>query len=164
MKSKITFVLLLTCVPSIVWACSCAPKQPISVSLARSDAVVYGRCITFSVKSEHERVARFEILKTFKGDAEVKVLDVTTGESGASCGFDFVAGRYYVVYMRILDGVARTSICSRTMWASGPGSIQDEEFVALSMMHDLPQARWAEFDPKPDPDDPFLRRLNKERE
>ena len=162
MKTLSCLLLFAAVCSSIVQACSCAATPPISAALASSDVVVFGKCTAFLLVSDHERVARVEVSHTFKGAALPNIIEVSTSESSASCGFDFVPGRHYIIYGRIVDGVIRTSICTRTTSIRPVNPIEDEEFIALSLMQGLPPERWREFDLKESPGDPFVKQKPEE--
>jgi len=143
---------------SIGAACSCIPAPPVSVALAKSDFVLYGRCISFSMASEMTRTARFEIVRLFKGKIEATAVNILTSMSGGSCGFNFVAGDYYLVYGYAEGDGLRTSICTRTKELYRAQADEDNEYVALGMMIGVPQEKWKDFDTVSDSQDPFIRR------
>jgi hypothetical protein len=137
------------------FACSCLPPPPISEALRSSDFVVHVRCLSFAVVSEHTRVGQFQIIKTFKGESLGLSCSIETGISGASCGYDFIAGNEYLVYGRISEGVLHTSICTRTKWLFLPKNVE-LEYPALEKMAAAPPEKWREFDlPETDPRDLF---------
>jgi hypothetical protein len=61
------------------------------------------------------RIIRFDVGESFKG-APLGELDVTTGSGGGDCGYNFVAGRTYIVYAHrnAATGQLGAGICSRT--------------------------------------------------
>jgi hypothetical protein len=136
-------------------ACSCLSPPPISQSLESSDYVIYGRCISFVIHDDSTRLARFEVVRVFKGEKIKEVCEVRTGIDGASCGFNFIAGHSYIVYGHATAGKLMTNICTRTK-SGGPERISDDsEYQALDLMTRHPRSKWKEFDPKEDKTDPF---------
>ena len=63
----------------------------------------------------HHRRVKFEVEETFRGQQRTSV-EVTTGQGGGDCGFDFRTGEHYLVYANHLPqtGQLYTGICSRT--------------------------------------------------
>lgn len=147
-------ILLMAATP-LAEACSCISAPAISVALAQSDFVIHGRCVSFSIKSATLRVARFEVMRLFKGKIRKRIVEISTGINSASCGFSFVAGNYYLVYGNADDGLFGTSICTRTKELYH--AEDDAEYVALGLMIDSPSEKWKDFDLPQDPQDPFMR-------
>jgi hypothetical protein len=143
-------------------ACSCVARPPVSVALAKSDFVIHGRCISFAIHSEDTRTARFEVTRSFKGLPEKKIIDVATSINGASCGYGFVAGDYYLVYGYADNGSLSTSICTRTKELHLSHVEDDAEYVALGMMIGAPAESWTGFDPSQGARDPFIKPNPKE--
>jgi len=93
-------------------ACSCIPPPPPSEEFENSDAVFMATVTSFKRADENRRVAKFTLLKLWKGG---KVGEIFTGLNCASCGFDFVVGKTYVIYADMsTNGELRTNICTRT--------------------------------------------------
>lgn len=151
---RITFLALFAFAASLrAIACSCAPPPPVSVALAGSDFVIFGRCISFSVASERHRLAKIEIIRRFKGNTDANVIEIHTGISESLCGFDFIAGEHYLIYGGITEGIWRTGLCTRNRGLAESWASNDREYIALDMMMSLPSERWKEFDG--DASDPF---------
>lgn len=148
----LAFLLFLLASQSL-FACSCAPSPPVSEALAGSDFVIYGRCVSFAIVSDRDRVAKIEVARKFKGDGKAKIVKIHAGISESSCGFDFMVGEHYLIYGSITKGVWRTGLCTRTRNLPKSWIVDDGEYSALDMMIGLPREKWKDLDG--DPTDPF---------
>ena len=97
-------------------ACSCVPPPPPQEALAKSEAVFAGRAVAVGglppggFNSDDPRVIAFKVSAVWKGPS-YETMFITTPLSGASCGFDFIEGKSYIVYA--WNGVD-VLLCSRT--------------------------------------------------
>ena len=93
----------------------CAPPSP-QEALAKSEAVFAGKVVAVSglppsgYNSTDPRVVAFKVSAVWKGPS-YETMFITTPLSGASCGFDFIEGKSYIVYA--WNGVD-VLLCSRT--------------------------------------------------
>jgi hypothetical protein len=108
-------------------ACTCLPSGPACGDYWKSAAVFLARVEAVTPPASKgiarlSRRAQLTVLEAFSG-VSPGVVEVTTAGSGASCGFNFVAGRQYVVYaQRVGDsGQLTVSSCSRTREVSQAG-------------------------------------------
>lgn len=155
MKFKILLLsIALAC--QTAYACSCAEAPPVSKALAAADFVVYGRCQSFSLISESYRIAKIQVKAVFKGEnKESETIEIETAADGASCGFGFIAGDYYLIY-GYKDGTKlRTNICTRTkLLPQGIYLKTDQEYMALELMKNSAPEKWHTYDPL-ETGDPF---------
>jgi hypothetical protein len=112
-------LLPLWTVPS--WACSCAAVS--KQDLARTADVVFTGEVDHVERAPRGIVASLTIDAVYKGGHR-GTADVSTEADGASCGFDFHAGRRYTVFAYRDSGRLHTSICSGTT----QGDIVPERF------------------------------------
>ena len=145
--------LNLTMIPHTVYSCSCADLPAPEQALNEADEVFVGATEHFKVIGESAqwvgrdgrtyqaypegREATFRISRMWKGPRDVQ-RKIITGAGGGDCGFDFVVGKVYLVYVH--DG--KTHICTRTrhislaqedLAALGPGlAIEENVFAASS--------------------------------
>lgn len=119
---KIKFLLCATVLAvgvlsdaSFLEACTCLPPPPPSEAVAKADAVFLGKILTFEeIAGQYQRLARFEIIKVWKGRPE-RVDSVMTALNSAACGYDFQTGETYLVYAyKAESGDLHTNICTRT--------------------------------------------------
>src|SRR5689334_15407055 len=67
-------------------------------------------------KNGHFLEVRFKVLRSWKNIDSNTVTVITSYPSPGGCGYAFLSGRSYLVYIdRVDEGKLRTSICSRTM-------------------------------------------------
>lgn len=114
--------------------CSCyslvpgnaTPRETVNFELKRSPAVFSGEVVKIAVRSSGMFEGYLEV--TFKVDSSWKnvnsetvtvvtapVVKSTTPPFIRSCGYEFVVGSSYLVYVQWADGTTRlTGICSRT--------------------------------------------------
>ena len=107
-------VLVFVTTPSRAYACSCAPLEHPTESLAKSDSVFAGRVVSIteseSDNTDYPVLVEFDVSLVWKGpDCQTTVLRTSLGAS--TCGYRFVSGLEYLVYSP--DG-SRVSSCSRT--------------------------------------------------
>ena len=108
--------------PSAAFACSCMPQT--KPQLADNASVIFTGTVTSvgavygwpawacGPRSTAERATfGFDVETVFKGESSRSVT-VTTAMSGASCGFEFVAGKRYTVFARSIDGRLETNLCN----------------------------------------------------
>ena len=97
-------------------ACSCVPPPSPQEALAKSEAVFAGKVVAVSglppggYNSIDPRIIAFKVNAVWKGPS-YETMFITTPLSGASCGFDFIEGKSYIVYT--WNGVD-VLLCSRT--------------------------------------------------
>lgn len=99
-------------------ACTCMPSGPPCEAAWQTDAIFRARVVSVTRgpaqgNTPGARIVRMQIVEAFTG-VQGERLDVTTASDGAMCGYDFEAGRDYVVYARSSVSGFTTSICSRT--------------------------------------------------
>ena len=109
----------LLAVPGQVHACSCAPLEPLTESLAKSTSVFAGRVVSIAESQRDDReypvVVGFDVGSVWKGP-EHQTMFLRTSWSVSTCGYRFVSGLEYLVYSP--DG-SRVSSCSRTRLLAG---------------------------------------------
>ncbi|MFQ5639821.1 MAG: hypothetical protein ACE5IR_17720, partial [bacterium] len=92
----------------------CIPPPPPSEAFENADAVLMGRVTSFQREGKFSRVAKLTLLKLWKGERAIAD-EIFTGLNSASCGFDFVVGKTYVIYAsKDEEGKLHTNICTRT--------------------------------------------------
>jgi hypothetical protein len=113
--------LALVLQPDEAAACSCLPP-PEPVPAAQSvDCVFHGKLVSVvdAPKPDqyglHNKIHTFEVVRTFKGQLDLKV-NVTTADNEAACGRDFgVEGTEWLIYAKHDDvGQLYDNLCSRT--------------------------------------------------
>jgi hypothetical protein len=112
-----SLIMLLLLVPG-AFACSCLQPAPPLKALAESDAVFSGTVVSLSepmlpTSSADLMSVEFDVAQVWKGDISQKE-EIHTALSSASCGFNFEAGRDYIVYANEYGGRLQASLCSRT--------------------------------------------------
>ena len=115
MGPVVTLIVLgLVAAPGQIHACSCAPLEPPSESLAKSTSVFAGRVVSISESQGDDReypvVVEFDVNSVWKG-ADHRTMFLRTSPGVSTCGYRFVSGLEYLVYSP--DGF-RVSSCSRT--------------------------------------------------
>jgi hypothetical protein len=96
-------------------ACSCAEMTP-AASFADADLVFVGvvtkvdKPLVLSNSGAPVSVT-LSVSQVYKGAVTERV-KVTTASDGAACGYDFVAGRSYVVLAANHEGAVTTGLCS----------------------------------------------------
>lgn len=102
-------------------ACSCLPRQP-EAYFESANVVFAGRVVDviepgrrlgrYNPNVTNRRV-RFEVSEVWKGNKARQIV-LTTSESSASCGFNFIEGENYLVYAARSEGRLTTNLCSGT--------------------------------------------------
>ncbi|OKL36865.1 hypothetical protein [Domibacillus mangrovi] len=129
MKRRFGFVALyifvfstaMTFFPSYGEACSCAKPPDVKEEFSLSKAVFRGKVTEIdekkSVSGFPTKSVRFEVNETWKGVSQSQV-NVTTGNGGGDCGYEFRKGQEYLVYANDSDMYGSSEqtviICSRT--------------------------------------------------
>jgi len=101
-------------------ACSCVPQTG-AQQAARAD-VVFGGTVTvieppitgLTFSSADPMSIRFSVDAVYKGDA-TRTYWVSSARSGASCGFEFLVGKRYMVFARLSGDRVETDLCSGTL-------------------------------------------------
>jgi hypothetical protein len=101
-------------------ACSCVPQTG-AQQAARAD-VVFGGTVTvieppitgLTFSSMDAMSIRFSVDAVYKGDA-TRTYWVSSARSGASCGFEFLVGKRYMVFARVSGDRVETDLCSGTL-------------------------------------------------
>lgn len=122
-RAILVAILLATALsaPSSVRACSCAAPATAEEALERASAAFSGEVtrvrqplldrLGLTDTGEHE--VRFRVIRAWKGVNTSEVV-VRTRLTGEACGYPFVPGGAYLVFVReILPGV-ETGICTGT--------------------------------------------------
>ena len=116
-------IALLTAGAERPSACSCMGPIVTCESAWKTDAIFVGKVLNVGPVTEvvHERfprrqkLVRLDVRESFKG-LPLGEVEITTGSSDADCGYNFVAGRTYLVfaYRHPTTGQLGAGICSRT--------------------------------------------------
>ena len=117
-------LLSLSASVEVASACSCMSSGPPCQAVWRADAVFAGSVVSVDTivdDSSKERPqwtmrrVRVKVTEAFRNVSAAEV-DLFTGTGGGDCGYDFVAGRDYLIYAygRPTDGRLYANICSRT--------------------------------------------------
>ena len=110
-------IALLYCAAFLVavrsHACDCAPPPNAPEALAAASAVFRGMVVDVSAAVDFRIRVTFEVESVWKGPRE-EVLNISTAEHEALCGFHFEAGREYLVFAFGEAQELFTNICSRT--------------------------------------------------
>ncbi len=154
MKSLLKFLMIAVLFAgSLSWAtpasaCSCVQSPGVTQELERSDAVFSGKVIEIDEKprllTSSTRSIVFQVAQVWKGDGHSQV-EISTGQGGGDCGFEFNMGQEYLVYA-VKSNMYGTNelitiICDRTAVLSqaqgdvavlGEGQAPSEEVDLLS--------------------------------
>ncbi len=136
-RNVLAFIFLAAALvgePSAARACSCAAPVSPEAALERASAAFSGQVtkiirplldrLGLTDSGEHE--VKFRVIRTWKGVVGPEVV-VRTRLTGEACGYPFVIGRAYLVFVReILPGI-ETGICTGTRDLADA----DEEVQAL---------------------------------
>jgi hypothetical protein len=104
------------------YACSCiAPdpnkstEQQVAEGYQKSDAVLKAKVLSVSTdRKTFKKNVKLLLIKSWKGKF-AKTVIITTNLSSAACGFDFEAGKKYIIYAyRDSNKKLSTNLCSRT--------------------------------------------------
>jgi hypothetical protein len=115
------FVLALSFREGDALACSCGLASPPCEAAWRADAVIAGVVRSVEVIEHVElgpphqsRLVKFEVEQSFI-NGRPGIVELTTGRDSGDCGYEFVAGKRYLVYASKQGaGGLSTSSCSRT--------------------------------------------------
>ena len=107
-------------------ACDCAGTGPPCIAFPKTPVLFAGRVTQVSELSIPDKtgkndfvyryqLVRFDVEENFRGQPRTSI-EVTTGEGGGDCGFQFRTGERYLIYAGELPETGRlhTSICTRT--------------------------------------------------
>lgn len=128
----VAVLLLLTGLVEQTFACTCLPPESPARELERSTAVFAGEVTSVEApsgpitSSADPVVVTFEVHTVWKGPTR-DALAITTARSSASCGYEFVDGREYLVYASGEEDDLQVSLCSRTK----PLTLAGTDLVAL---------------------------------
>jgi len=111
----LSFATLLVASPSR--ACDCAPPPAAPEALAAAAAVFRGTVVGIGRAVDSKILVVFEVEAVWKGPQE-EVLEVSTAENEALCGFGFEMGREYLVFAFGEAPDLLTNICTRTALSS----------------------------------------------
>src|SRR5690606_29734924 len=99
------------------YGCSCIPPGAPQEEMDRSAAVFAGTVADVqqapAVESGPGYQITFMVSEVWKGPVEPQIV-VATAQDSAACGYQFEAGREYIVYAYDSDGGLVTGLCSRT--------------------------------------------------
>jgi hypothetical protein len=124
----------LVALPSLAQACSCAAPATAQEALERASAAFSGQ-VTQLRKPFLDRLGltdtgghevTFRVIRAWKGVAGSEVV-VQTRLTGEACGYPFVRGTAYLVFVREIPPGIETGICTGTRDLAGA----DEEVRAL---------------------------------
>jgi hypothetical protein len=106
--------------PSETLACSCVGGVPLCETFWKTPVVFSGEVLEIKripneLGSEYlpNRLVTFRVDEAWRGGVS-GVIEVHTGSGGGDCGFDFQAGRRYLVFAHQWKGKLSTGICSPT--------------------------------------------------
>lgn len=105
------------------YACSCVPARPPLESRDEAQTVFSGTVSAVQGEAGGLLVT-FDVDRIWKGP-EGSSLTLTTSESSASCGYEFVQGESYLVYGMAQDGRLTTNLCTRTVLLANAGEDLD---------------------------------------
>lgn len=94
----------------------CVPSGPPCEAAWRTDAIFLAQVVSIATKpgpTYSPRTVSMRILEAFRG-IEGESVEVTTGAGAGDCGYDFEAGRDYLVYAYRNGHRLATGICNRT--------------------------------------------------
>jgi hypothetical protein len=117
-------VAILPWLLSVAEGCTCARGLTVCDEYARATAVFVGVVsdisrprLSLDESNRGEaflgKVVRFSVEQVYKG-LESSEVSVQTGNGGGDCGYQFEAGKRYLVYCGSANGKLGTNICSRT--------------------------------------------------
>lgn len=107
------------------YACSCMmPGTPLEARDAAQ--TVFSGTVSALGRGPNGLIVTFDVDQVWKGP-EGAQLSLTTADSSASCGYEFVQGEQYLVYGFAQDGQLSTGLCTRTAPLANAG----EDLAAL---------------------------------
>lgn len=118
----ITSFLFLTFYAEKTYACSCLAPDPnkslqeqVGEAYKNSSAVFSAKVLSVSETSQGEnKKVKLRLTKTWKGKLS-KSITITTAMDSAMCGYNFEAGKTYLIYAYGKNSKSlSTNICSRT--------------------------------------------------
>ena len=92
--------------------------------MLESGAIFEGRSVGYRRTDDFYLEYQFQVSRIWKGEVS-ETLTVRTFPPGGLCGYEFEAGKAYLVFAGRYDGVLSTSICTRTQ-EIGRGSDEDD--------------------------------------
>lgn len=110
MKNILLTIAVVVFSTTDVLACSCVSKKisfgkKVKIEFQRSDLVFTGKVIDIidnetgeTTFSGYPIIYIFEVVQTFKGKGETKIIEVVSARASASCGYKFNVGETYLVY------------------------------------------------------------------
>jgi hypothetical protein len=139
---KLTVLLsAFVCLPARTDGCTCGQNPPPCLAFQTTPVVFVGLVKSISEekvdiirfgKKETIRVgltAHFVVEEALKG-ISVSEVDVATGGGGGDCGYNFEAGKRYLVYAHRSEGEALSSAASRTVFGGGSKSTKQNTLAA----------------------------------
>ena len=114
--------------PERAYGCTCLWPPPPAEALEEEDAVFAGLATAVTkvegmpgTWAERSLKTRFHVLHVWKGPDD-ETIEVISGESEVSCGYEFTEGKAYIVYASYNDYAEglTTGLCTRTnplFWA-----------------------------------------------
>jgi hypothetical protein len=114
---KFAFIILAALVffaaADDTFACSCIPPGAVKEEIKTTDSVFSGK-VTGVSKFRGGWKVKFRVEKTWKGGA-AKTITLVTAQDSAMCGYNFKAGKKYLIYAKRDDkNKLSVSLCSRT--------------------------------------------------
>jgi len=91
-------------------ACGCSEtneslSKKVEKAFSESDLIIRGKVIDLKIvntgkhkSSTDPIIYKFEITKVHKGNPKIQIIEITSAESEASCGYKFEFGKSYLVY------------------------------------------------------------------
>jgi hypothetical protein len=123
-------------------ACSCAQPAPgmslkdqVRNSREGSTAVFMAEVISVSEAAMGEftdRQVKVKITQTYKGNITGEIV-IFTGHDSAMCGYEFAAGKSYLIYANGENGKLSVNNCSRT--AQAPSAKKDIKILKKFRAH-----------------------------
>lgn len=112
--------------PSSARACSCAAPATAEQALEQASAVFSGQVTQFrrslldrlGLTDTGEYEVRFRVIRVWKGVTTPEVV-VRTRLTGEACGYPFVSGGSYLVFVREIPPGIETGICTGTRDLAG---------------------------------------------
>lgn len=139
MKKLSLIAVLLTLTISLAvdapraYACSCIQPEPPAVAAEKSAAVFAGRVTDIEppavmTSTLDENKITFDVSTAWKG-VDANPVYIYSSGSSASCGYEFEAGKEYLVYAYDNEGRLSTGLCTRTALLADAA----EDLVALGV-------------------------------